>query len=523
MKTILYTLRATVITTIILLSVSDAFAQQPSIQYFRSYDKKGIGVFETSKQDSVKYDGFKLRIGAGFTQGYQKLKHSNKAKAILADGAATYIETAPGSGSFVNRVTGAAVPDIVRNPGVFGGYINTTNNKLYSNGNQLYELSGGFPLAQANLNIDVQLAEGVSLNLVSYMSSHHHNEFWVKGGYLKVDEVKFLNSTFFNDLWKNLTLKVGHMEVNYGDAHFRRSDGGNTFWNPWIENNIMDAFTTEIGAELYWQKNGVLLMGGFTDGEIQGNVSKPKDRDPSLYGKAGFDKMFGDARVRLTASYMKTKSSVSNTLFGGDRTGSNYQFVMDNTSATVTTAYTSGRFNPGYRDNLSSFVVNPFIKYKGLEFFGTFERAKGNAAVENGEVQYSNVNNSNLTVFQKLNDRKTTQTAAEVLYRFGKNENFYVGARYIKVSSTISLGQSATTTYISQGERFPVDISRTSFGGGWFISDRILLKGEYVRQNYNGFPDAFKNTSTSTAGYQDSSILAGGKFSGFVIQGSIAF
>lgn len=523
MKTNSQTFRRLVILAGLLINGLYAFAQQPAIQYFRAYDKKGINVFETSKQDTVKYDGFKLRIGAGFTQGYQKLSHSNKSKAILADGAATYIETAPGSGSFVNRVSGAAVPDIVKNPDIFGGYINTSNNKLYSNGNQLYELSGGFPLAQANLNIDVQLAEGVSLNLVSYMSSHHHNEFWVKGGYLKIDEVKFMNSEFFNNLWKNLTLKVGHMEVNYGDAHFRRSDGGNTFWNPWIENNIMDAFTTEIGAELYWQKNGVLLMGGFTDGEIQGNVSKPKDRDPSLYGKAGFDKMFGDARVRLTASYMKSQSSVSNTLFGGDRTGSNYQYVMDNTSATLTTAYTSGRFNPGYRDNISAFVVNPFIKYNSLEFFGTFESATGNAAVENAEVQYSNANNSSLTVFQKLDNRKTTQTAAELLYRFGKNENFYVGARYIKVSSTISLGQSATTTYISQGTRFPVNIDRSSFGAGWFVSDRILVKGEYVRQNYNGFPAAFTNTSTTTAGYQDSSILAGGKFSGFVVQGSIAF
>ena len=45
------------------------------------------------------------------------------------------------------------------------------------------------------------------------------------------------------------------MEINYGDAHFRRSDGGNTMWNPSLKkNNLMDAFTTEIGAELYWQK-----------------------------------------------------------------------------------------------------------------------------------------------------------------------------------------------------------------------------------------------------------------------------
>ncbi|MFZ9980736.1 MAG: hypothetical protein ACO3FI_01775 [Cyclobacteriaceae bacterium] len=93
----------------------------------------------------------------------------------------------------------------------------------------------------------------------------------------------------------------------------------------------------------------------------------------------------------------------------------------------------------------------------------------------------------------------------------------------IMIAGIILSISASTFSQAGQGERFPVDIDRTSFVGGWLISDRILLKGEYVRQNYNGFPDAFKNTSTSTAGYQDSSILAGDKFSGFVIQGSIAF
>ena len=511
---------------LLLLSVFTlpVLGQQPSIQFFRPYDRRGVNVFETSKADTVKFDGLKVRFGAGFTQGFQTLNHSNKASAILPDGTtATYIETSPGSGSFVNRATGAAVANLVRDPNVFGGYINSTNNKTFTNSNQLYQLAPGFPLAQANLNIDVQLADGVSLNLVSYMSSHHHNEFWVKGGYLKVDKVGFLNSPFFDKLWKNLTLKVGHMEINYGDAHFRRSDGGNTMWNPWIENNIMDEFSTEIGAELYWQKNGFLAMAGWTDGEIQGNVTKPNDRAPSVYGKAGIDRQVNDdTRVRLTGSFLTTSSSVSNTLFGGDRTGSNYQYVMENNAATLTANAFGGRFNPGFKDNLTTYMINPFVKYRGLEFFGTWEYAYGNTAVENGEVQYSNASGATLTRFNKLGNRQAHQTAAEMLYRFGKNERFYVGARYIKVTATVALGQATTAAYISQGTRFPVSIDRTSLGGGWYITNNILLKGEYVRQHYNGFPGDFTNTSTS-AGYRDSSILAGGQFSGFVVQGCIAF
>lgn len=428
-----------------------AWAQQPSIQYWRPYDKRGVNVFETTKDDTVVFDGLKLRLGAGFTQGYQKLNHSN----------------------------GLATP-------------------------ALYEMGGGFPLAQANFNIDVQLYDGISLNLVSYMSSHHHNEFWVKGGYLQIDKVGFLNSEFFDNLWKNLTLKVGHMEVNYGDAHFRRSDGGHTLWNPWIENNIMDAFTTEIGAELYWKKEGVLLMAGFTDGEIQGNISNPTQPDgakrkPSLYGKIGYDKQINNnLRTRITGSFVTTKSSASNTLYGGDRTGSNYQYVMENAPVSLTGNAFSGRFNPGFRDNVTAFVINPFVKYSGLEVFGTFEWAKGNSAFENGEG----------TIYAAEDDRKAQQTAFEALYRFGKDEQFYVGARYIKVDATVAEGYTA----ILPGTRYDVTIDRTSFGAGWFITRNILLKGEYVTQNYDGY----NNTGANSRFYN-------GKFDGFVIQGAISF
>jgi hypothetical protein len=503
MKTRILSMKSLVMTLGLVMMVAWAYAQQAPIQYWRPYDKRGINVFEIQKdQDSVQYDGFKVRIGAGFTQGFQSLNHETGAKAVLNPNSGTgavYVETTPGSGSFVNRATGAPATGITQNPAVYGGYLVGTT--PYTNANALYEMGGGFPLAQANFNIDVQLADGVSLNLVSYMASHHHNEFWVKGGFLKVDKVSFLNSEVLDKLWKNLTLKVGHMEINYGDAHYRRSDGGHTLQNPWIENNIMDAFTTEIGAELYWQKNGIILMGAYTDGEIQGNIYDPSlpnvsKRKPSFYGKVGIDKQLQEKlRVRLTASAYTTKSSISNTLMGGDRTGSNYQFVMDNTSATVTTAYTSGRFNPGYRDNITSFMVNPFVKFGGLEFFGTWEYAKGNNALENGEG----------STYGDLDNRQTHQTSGELIYRFGKNENLYIGTRYQKLTSNLVFGQTSSAA----GTLTPIEINRLSVAAGWFITRNVLLKGEYVNQEYSGYPDTER--------------FYKGKFNGIVIQGAISF
>lgn len=451
----------------LLVTVQTAWAQRGEIQYFRYYDQRGVNVFETSKNDTIVFDGFKLRLGANFTQGYQNLKHSN------AD----------------------------------------------SPGQALYKMKGGFPLAQANFNIDVQLADGVRLNLVSYMSSHHHNEFWVKGGYLQIDKVGFMNSDFLDKLWTNLTLKVGHMEINYGDAHFRRSDGGNTFWNPYMENNIMDAFTTEIGAELYWQKNGVLAMAGATNGEIQGNVAETSiagssdngsKKGPSIYGKLGYDKTFGENnRVRITGSFLTKKSSISGTLYGGDRTGSNYQFAMEPTAATLTGNAFSGRLNPNFKDNVTSFMVNPFVKLGGLELFGTYEMAKGKNAVENGEIQYND--GVDPTTFDKQDDRKFTQLAADVLYRFGSREQFYAGGRYNVVSGEQVFDQKTTPTTaggISQGTRKDISVNRTAFAAGWFITKNILVKGEYVIQKYKDFPVG---------------LLEDGEFKGFVLQGVIAF
>ncbi len=434
------------------------FAQRGDIQFFRPYDQKGVNVFETGKTDTSTFNGMKLRLGAGFTQGFQNLKHSN------------------------------------------------------SSGVSLYNLSSGFPLAQANLNIDAQLADGVHLNLVTYMSSHHHNEMWVKGGFIQIDKVAFLNSDFMNRLWKNLTLKVGHMEINYGDAHFRRSDGGNTIWNPFIENYIMDAFTTEIGGELYWQKNGFILMGGITNGEIQGSVTKQNDRGASVYGKIGYDKLFGKkSRLRFTGSFLNKSSSISGTLYGGDRTGSNYQYVMEPEAASLTGNAFAGRFNPGFKDNVMAVMFNPFIKLGGVELFGTYEVSEGQTSVENGEIQYQNSANET-TIFSKLPNRKFTQIAADLVFRFGKRDQFYVGARYNHVEGTQSTSQSVVTTTaggISQGIRDQVYIERTAYAAGWFITRNILVKGEYVVQGYHSF--------------LPSSIYAGGKFKGFVLQGSIGF
>lgn len=424
---------------------------QNELQYFRPNNQTGLNMFEPPKSDNGAEGGFRVRVGGNFSQSFQALDHENNADSVAFTNAA---------GKVVNK-------------------------------NKLKDLTSGFNLATANLNLDVQLDDGIRVNVVTYLSSRRHPEAYVKGGYIQFDKLPFLNSEAIDALMEKLTVRIGHYEVNYGDAHLRRSDNGNAIYNPFLDNLILDAFNTEIGGEVVYQNKGMLLVGSVTGGEIKGDVvalpplpeganDNQAKKAPSLIGKIGFDKQLSeDFRLRVTGSAYYTASSRSNVLYSGDRAGSRYYLVLENTEATTDGNPVSGRINPGFSDKVASFMGNVFLKYKGVEFFGTYENANGRS---NSEADM----------------RNATQLAGELIFRFGKNENFYVGGRYNTVKAEMAFAPDD-----------PVTVSRIQGVAGWFLTKNILAKLEYVTQEYKDYPTNL--------------IFSEGKFNGLVVEATVAF
>jgi hypothetical protein len=403
------------------------------IQHMRPQDQRGLNVFEPPKHDGVPYAGFRLDFGAAFTQQFQALDHSNTSAALVVDGV-----------------------DV----------------------NQLMDIGAGFNNATANLYLNAQLAPGIRVALSTYLSSRHHNETWVKDGYLLVDASP-LDVPALTSLMEYVTLKLGHFEINYGDAHFRRTDNGNALYNPFVGNYLLDAFTTEIGGEAYVRANGFLAMAAVTGGEIRGNVTQPERRSPSFIGKLGYDsQLTPDLRVRLTGSVYRNDGAISNTLYTGDRAGSRYYYVLENTKATEAAQAKSGLINPGFGREVTAVMVNPFVKLGGLEVFGVLERSEGKAANE-------------------TDARSWTQYAGDAVYRFLPNEELFVGARYNRASGELA------------GIADDVSAHRVQLSGGWFVTPSLLLKGEYVTSKYRDFPTT--------------DIRSGAKFDGFVLEGVVAF
>ncbi len=410
------------------------------IQHLRPQDQRGVNVFEPPKDDNVPFEGFKLDWGAAFTQQFQALDHSNTATEVIRKDA---------SGRDYDA-------------------------------NQLMDIGAGFNLATANLTLNAQLAPGIRVSLETYLSSRHHQESWVKGGYLLIDDSP-IDHPLLDAVMDVVTMKVGMFPLNYGDAHFRRTDNGNAMYNPFVGNYILDAWTFEPGAEIYVRKNGLLGMVGVTSGVNKGDVTNPGARGFAYLGKVGVDRQLtDDLRVRLAGSLYNVDKSPSATLFYGDRAGSRYYMVLENTVATANAQFTSGHVNPAFTNQIRAFQVNPFVKFRGLELFGVIEQADGKA---NAEAE----------------TRRFNQYAGDVVYRFLPGEKVYVGARYNTVRGELPIS----------GTTYDVGIDRASLGAGWFVTPTVLLKGEYVNQKYSDFPTA--------------DIRNGGKFSGFVMEGSVAF
>lgn len=429
---------------------------QPNTTFpnFRPYDQRGVNVFEAAKDDTDVSRDYKdrLRFGAAFTQQFQALDHRNTALEV--------------------------------------------KNAAGVNTNQLLEIGSGFNLATANVSVDAILADGIRVNLTSYLSSRHHSETWVKGGFVQVDRLPMIKNAIVDGVMDHLTLRVGHFGINYGDAQFRRTDNGNALYNPFVGNYIMDAFTTEIGGEALVRFGSAFVMGALTGGEIQGGVAKPQQRNWAKLAKVGFDRQFTPlVRARLSGSLYTTPGSASNTLYGGDRAGSRYYSVLENTLSSTGGNFTSGQINPGFREKVTAFQINPFVKVGGFEVFGVIEQGKGRSAIETLE-------------------RTWNQYAVDAVYRFMPREQVFVGVRYNTVNGPLTGPVNGPTTDVAIRGKITtagqeISIDRFEVGAGWFATRSLLLKGAYVRTDYRDFPT--------------NDIRNGGRFNGFMVEGVIAF
>lgn len=330
----------------------------------------------------------------------------------------------------------------------------------------LFDLKKNINLPTASLKLTADLAPGIQMYLNTYLSSRHHNEAWVEGGYLTIDQLPFLESA--DRVMEYVTIKAGVMMPNYGDAHFYRSTNADVSENPFVGNWIMDAYTTNPGIEVMFRSEGIFAMVGANNGRVNYGRGNDIGDDLVFNWKLAYDKDINDdlsARVSLSGFHVGEGHSGAY-LWDGDRAGARYYNVMQMASA-ESDNFRSGRWSPGSgQSEMDSYMANLFVQFKDLEVFGIYETMDG---------------------VKKGSDQEFTQVAVQAIYNIGA---FYFGGRYNMVEDG---GDS--------------EVTRINIGGGWDMTDNVVIKLDYVNQEYKGSAHSFGE----------------GEFDGIVVEAAISF
>lgn len=374
----------------------------------------------------------------------------------------------------------------------------TANGSTYTAASSI---ESGLILPTANFDIYAKVMSGFNVKLQTMLSSHHHNETYVKGGYATIDNLDFIAPGFLSEFMRNATIKIGVNDINYGDDQYNRVDNANTMKSPFINNLAVEPYMQATHVELLYRIPSIssFAMLGITNGQASpSDVAKTEYDDVSgtassdryaLYGKFGFDQQINDdLRVRLTESLYFVDGTNRSDLYAGDKAGP----VAISVLGAASTASMSSGWNAmsGYvrtpggtyvsktaADILAS-KTNFFARYHDTEFYASYEKANGK------------------DIYDK--DMDMDHYAVTLVQRF-VNDKYWVAGRY----------ENAVVKYQDAFNDFgDAELTQWQLSAGWYLSKNAVAKIEYIDQEREKF-SIYKNGKAS--------------FDGFMIAASLSF
>ncbi|MEN7547683.1 hypothetical protein AAG747_07180 [Rapidithrix thailandica] len=340
-------------------------------------------------------------------------------------------------------------------------FLSHENSNEAGSAGEITPIASGFQNAAGNVFINGTITDGISAYFEVYLSSEHHTEVWMREGYIKIDKLIVLNSPLIDKIMEVVSLKAGQMEINYGDWHLRRSDNGSVQNNPLIGNYIIDGNTTEIAVEVTAALKQFELMGGISGGTTKGDLNE--DHGLATYGKIAYNQDLGEKSfLRLAGSLYHVDHSgnsaaygqgTKNYLFSGNRSGARYKGILNAETDAGQMLVTNGQ-------KITSYQLNSTLVFDRLEVFGTYEW------INEGDMDGAD---SDETL-----EETWTQIAVDAKYNL--TDKLYISGRY-------NVANEQEYQSIDSDRQ----VVRIQGGLGFMLTKGLLLKGEYVHQEYKNF------------------------------------
>jgi len=301
-----------------------------------------------------------------------------------------------------------------------------------------------------------------------YLSSRPHpSTTYGNEGYILVRQLPDNlpgNEWINNSIFKWMNIKAGHFEIDYGDAHYRRSD------NAWVQRNLLignfmvDPDVEEIGMEFFSKPSTFNWLFGISSGTTTENFSEGRGI-ASVHGKL-WGNPLKDLRLSASAYYVDHTDnpntgpgSTKGALFSARRSGGPYGGVI------------------GGGDSPGDVVIGQDQQDVAVQVDATWTPGQFELYGHLGWVKDADTNGS---LPLELEDR-WIYGAIEGAYHF--TPRAYLAARYCYATA------QELASVSSDGH-----VQRIQVGGGYWLTKNVLTKVEYVYEKFNGFdPTSWTN------------------------------
>jgi hypothetical protein len=327
------------------------------------------------------------------------------------------------------------------------------------------ELDPGFQTAWGDLSFLADFGDGDMLVFFDlYISSRPHpSTTYGNEGYMlirRLPDDSGVSDWLNRSIFKYVTVKAGHFEIDYGDFHYRRSDNAWVQRNPLIGNQLIDPDVEEIGMEIYSKPSPLNWLVGISSGTTTENLNEGRGI-ASVHGKLWKD-WTDDFRTSVSGYYVDHSDnpatgtgSTKGSLFSGRRSGGPYGAVFGGGNA-------PGEIFVGADQLVTAFQVDAAYMPRPWEFYGHV-----------GWVEDADPNGS----LPGSPETSWIYGAAEAVYYF--TPRLYAAGRY-----------SLATAQEINGADSDGMAHRIQVGGGYWLTRNVLAKAELVYQTFTDFETA---------------------------------
>jgi hypothetical protein len=342
-------------------------------------------------------------------------------------------------------------------------------------------LDAGFQDPFANLSFLASISDKLDVYFDLYVASRPHaSTTYGHEGYMLFKQLPApFDTGALGGIFDFINVKVGAFDLDFGDDNYRRSNNARVQRNPLIGNTLVDPNVEEIGGEVYSIKGPVYALVGIGSGTTTEHFDYGSE--PSVHGKLwGYP--LPDLRTSISAYHVDLSESADTSyLFANGRSGGTFAAVFgggDN----------PGQILPQAGKDVTAVQADLMWNHWPFELYSNV-----------GWVQDDDINGP----AAGSPSERWAYGAIEPVYHL--LPSFYLAGRY-----SFAIAQSVNGV--------PSDgwVDRAELGCGYWITNNILGKLEYVYQQYHDFSAADGVVSGVDA-------VGGPRFSGVVMEVSLSF